>query len=80
MMHSAASAIPPPYDVIIKIFRWLDDDYKTLYRCSVVSREFSEAAARYLYRDVHYSGRYHFGKLPSARYDPFKVCSSSLTA
>ena len=67
------SVFPPPYDVIIKIFRWLDDDYKTLYRCSLVSREFSEAAARILYRDVHYRGEYNFGKPPLVQYDPFMV-------
>ena len=75
MMDSGTPG-PSPYDVVIEIFRWLGDDYKTLYRCSIVSREFSEAAALYLYRDVHYRGEYYFGKLPPARYDPFKVCSS----
>ncbi|KAI9061905.1 hypothetical protein FKP32DRAFT_1575048 [Trametes sanguinea] len=43
------------YDVLIIVFEWLRDDYKSLFSCSIVNRTFKEAAATYLYRKVTYA-------------------------
>ncbi|OSD03857.1 hypothetical protein PYCCODRAFT_1365235 [Trametes coccinea BRFM310] len=43
------------YDVLIIVFEWLRDDYKSLFACSLVNRTFKEAAATYLYRKVTYA-------------------------
>ncbi|KAI8992763.1 hypothetical protein BD414DRAFT_482144 [Trametes punicea] len=46
---------PLSYDVLILVFVWLRDDYKSLFSCSLVNRTFRDAAATYLYWEVTYS-------------------------
>ncbi|PCH42866.1 hypothetical protein WOLCODRAFT_132541 [Wolfiporia cocos MD-104 SS10] len=43
------------YDILICIFDRLQNDRKTLFQCSLVSRAFSDAVSRVLYREVTFS-------------------------
>ena len=66
-----------PYDVVVQILCWVDGDYRTLYRCSLVSKAFSGASAQYLYHKVRYQV---VGRLSSGFGcgDPFQVCDDRL--
>ncbi|KAI0640962.1 hypothetical protein C8Q79DRAFT_1004016 [Trametes meyenii] len=46
------------YDVLILVLEWIQDDYPSLFSCSLVDRTFRDASARYLYRKVTYAPGY----------------------
>ncbi|KAI0669045.1 hypothetical protein C8Q78DRAFT_1044339 [Trametes maxima] len=43
------------YDVLILFLGWIQDDYPSLFSCSLVDRTFSHASAKYLYGKVTYA-------------------------
>ncbi|KAH9856164.1 hypothetical protein C2E23DRAFT_882278 [Lenzites betulinus] len=43
------------YDILVLVLEWLQDDYESLFSCSLVSHACREISATYLYKKVVYS-------------------------
>ncbi|KAL0571245.1 hypothetical protein V5O48_010715 [Marasmius crinis-equi] len=50
-----------PYDILICIFEKLEDDYRTLFRCSLLDWESNHAAMPFLYRSVVFEPTHWYG-------------------
>ncbi|KAK1216733.1 hypothetical protein PQX77_020620 [Marasmius sp. AFHP31] len=56
-----AHGLKLPYDILVYIFEKLEDDYKALFRCSLLNWEANHAAIPFLYRSVVFEPTYWYG-------------------
>lgn len=72
-VQTTKSCLSHNYDIIIQILDHLEEQYSTLFICTLVNRTFNAAASRLLYRQVIFSPPYQRGVVDLRRRDEFTV-------